>query len=70
MVETMDKADKQEILDAIAAVGAKVDRLDTRLTHIEGQFSVLLPWVQSMDQRFTAIMHPYDPTPPSRKRTG
>jgi hypothetical protein len=66
----MDRSDKQEILDAISAVGAKVNRLDTRLTHIEGQLSVLLAWMQAVDQRFTAIMHPYEPTPPSRKRTG
>ena len=64
----MDKHDKDEILSAIATVGAKVDALSVKVDRIDGdvrelrgQMTVLQSWLSSMDQRFIAIMTPYQP---------
>jgi len=62
----MDRADKQEILEAIAAVGAKVDRVDGDLRELRGRLDVIQSWLQSVDQRFSALMHPFEP--PATKR--
>ena len=64
----MSKTDKEDILQAIAGIGIKVDRLDDRVKALElsfaemrGEMRGLSSWLQSMDQRFTAIMRPYEP---------
>ena len=62
----MDKHDKEELLSAINALGGKIDRLDGDVREMKGQISVALSWMQSIDQRFTAIMSPYQP--PDKKR--
>ena len=31
------------------------------IARVEGQLSVALQWLQSMDARFVASMHPYEP---------
>lgn len=62
----MDKHDKEELLSAIGALGNKIDRLDGDVREMKGQISVALSWMQSIDQRFTAIMSPYQP--PDKKR--
>jgi len=65
----MDRSDKQEILDAIAAVGAKVDRLDGDVRELRGPIGVIQTWLQSVDNRFVALMHPFErPTPAGKRR--
>ncbi|MBF0373455.1 MAG: hypothetical protein HQL39_08550 [Alphaproteobacteria bacterium] len=75
----MERSDKDEILAAIGQMAArmdglesKVDRLSTkidavgdRVTRVEGQMSIIVSWMQSMDQRVTALMHPYEPRKPA-----
>ncbi|MBF0335309.1 MAG: hypothetical protein HQL40_16960 [Alphaproteobacteria bacterium] len=57
----MERSDKDEILAAIGQVAAKVDALGDRVTRVEGQMSIIVSWMQSMDQRVTALMHPRKP---------
>lgn len=72
----MERSDKDEILASIgqvaATLGAWMDRLDAkidalgdRVTRVEGQMTIIVHWIQSMDQRFTALMHPYEPRKPA-----
>ncbi|MEO5336827.1 MAG: hypothetical protein H7841_08035 [Magnetospirillum sp. WYHS-4] len=47
-----------KLMDGQAAMNERLARLEGR---IEGQGQ----WLQSMDQRFTALMHPYEPRKPA-----
>lgn len=72
----MTEPTNAEVLQAILDLGSRMDRefeavraeqkaQADRLAHLEGQFTVAIQWLQSMDQRFTALMSPYQP--PERK---
>ena len=59
-----------ELFTTLANIGAKLDRLQAtadshtmQISEIKGQISMLAMWMQSTDQRFTAIMAPYQPKP-------
>lgn len=49
----------------IEAQSVKIDRMDGDVRELRGQMSVALTWLQSMDQRFVALMHPYQPHKPA-----
>ena len=59
-----------ELFSTLATIGAKLDRLQAsvdghtvQIAEVKGQISMLAMWMQSTDQRFTAIMAPYQPKP-------
>lgn len=61
-----------ELDKKVGELDKKVDELArdakataSRLDRLDGQFSVVVTWMQSMDQRFTALMHPYEPRKPA-----
>ena len=39
----------------------EIKSLELSISRLEGQFSVVLQWMSSMDQRFMALMSPYKP---------
>jgi flagellar capping protein FliD len=50
-------------------IRAEQKRLADTQARTEGQLSVMLQWLQSMDQRFGALMAPINPPPaPDRRR--
>jgi hypothetical protein len=71
----MNDANTAKVLDAISAIGSKIDGLDKKIegldkrlssleiqvSKIEGQNSIIVSWMTSMDQRYSAIMAPYQP---------
>ena len=72
----MDANDNADILAAIGQLGTvldgrmdrlegKLERLDGDVREVKGQMSIIVTWMQSMDQRFTALMHPYEPRKPA-----
>ena len=59
-----------ELFSSLANIGAKLDRLQAsvdshtvQIAEVKGQISMPAMWMQSTDQRFTAIMTPYQPKP-------
>ena len=50
----------------VKTLSAKIDRLDGDMREVKGQLSVAMTWLQSMDQRYMAIMSPYQP--PTKKQ--
>lgn len=50
-----------EILAKLDQVLEVQRRQGERLASIEGQLSVLMSWVQSIDQRFVSLMTPVSP---------
>jgi len=76
----VNDANTAKVLEAISAIGAKIDGLDRRLaaleqeasqtkfqvSEIKGQNSIIVAWMTSMDQRFAALMAPYQPPKPPK----
>jgi hypothetical protein len=59
-----------ELFATLANIGSKLDRalaiLDShtaQIAELKGQPAVRLQWLLSTDQRFSAIMAPYQPRP-------
>jgi hypothetical protein len=74
----MSQPTNAELMAAIAALGDRMDRrfsiLEVKveantvaIAEIRGELRGLSSWLSSMDQRFVAIMRPYEP-PPDRTR--
>ncbi len=49
----------EQAIEGNKRVEAKIDNLADRISRMEGKQDVMLTWLQSTDQRFTAIMAPY-----------
>lgn len=75
----MSQPTNAEIMQAIAALGermerrlsvleAKVESNTLAVVEMRGELRGLSSWLSSMDQRFVAIMRPYEP-PADRGRT-
>ncbi|MFN3077221.1 MAG: hypothetical protein ABT940_10135 [Alphaproteobacteria bacterium] len=54
-----------KLLDGQAAQGERLARVEGRLTGVEGQVGVAVQWLQSVDNRFVALMHPFEPRKPA-----
>lgn len=73
MTDNETKALLTKVLDKLEAQDAKLSAMreehSAAMARLDGQMSIIVQWLQSMDQRFTAIMTPHVPphVPPERK---
>ncbi len=62
-------ADLRQLIEAgFAQVNARLDRIELAQAEMRGELRGLSAWLSSMDQRFVAIMRPYEP--PHKPLTG
>ncbi|MEI8397155.1 MAG: hypothetical protein WCF85_20720 [Rhodospirillaceae bacterium] len=53
------RSDMKHLIRAIEEQGRNIMMLREQMARMEGKQDVMLTWLQSTDQRFTAIMAPY-----------
>lgn len=64
-LQTVER-DVRDVKERVGAVDARLATLEASHFRTEGQLSVMLQWLQSMDQRFSALMAPVVPPAPKK----
>ena len=57
--EILGKLD--QVLSALERQSERQTVMEGDIREVKGQLSIMLMWLQSMDQRFTALMAPINP---------
>jgi len=57
--EILGKLD--QVLTALERQAERQTAMEGDIREVKGQLSVMMMWMQSMDQRFTALMAPVNP---------
>ncbi len=59
---TKDNAELRQMIEAgFTQMNARLDRIELGQAEMRGELRGLSSWLSSMDQRFVAIMRPYEP---------
>lgn len=64
-LQTVER-DVRDVKERVGTVDARLAALEASHFRTEGQLSVMLQWLQSMDQRFSALMAPVVPPAPKK----